>query len=73
VVQGKARVTIGTTVSVLAENESVFVPLETPHRLGNPGPESLVFIEVQTGGYLEEDDIEQLADDFWRLEGDSGK
>jgi len=70
VVQGKAQVTIGTNVSTVAENESVYVPVKTPHRLENPGSEPLILIEVQTGGYIEEDDIERLADDFWRLEGE---
>ena len=70
VVQGKAQVTIGTNVSTVAENESVYVPVKTPHRLENPGNEPLILIEVQTGGYIEEDDIERLEDDFWRLEGD---
>jgi mannose-1-phosphate guanylyltransferase/mannose-6-phosphate isomerase len=67
VVQGEARVTIGDNVSLVAPNQSVYVPLETPHRLENPGTEPLCLIEVQTGDYLEEDDIVRLADDFWRL------
>ena len=44
------------------------MPIETPHRLENPGTEPLALIEVQTGDYLEEDDIVRLADDFWRVE-----
>jgi mannose-6-phosphate isomerase-like protein (cupin superfamily) len=40
--------------------------MRTPHRLENPGPETLRLIEVQTGAYLEEDDIERLEDDYWR-------
>lgn len=70
VVQGEARVTIGQKVRVVGANESLYVPVQTPHRLENPGPEPLCLIEVQTGGYLEEDDIVRLADDFWRLKGD---
>lgn len=66
VVQGVARVTIGMEVQDVATNESVFVPLETPHRLENPGEEPLRIIEVQTGSYLGEDDIVRLDDDFWR-------
>ena len=67
VVQGQARVTIGQEVKTVASNESVYVPVKTPHRLENPGGEPLVLIEVQTGGYLEEDDIVRLEDDFWRV------
>ncbi len=66
VVQGVARITIGTEIMDVVTNESVFVPLKTPHRLENPGAEPLRIIEVQTGSYLGEDDIVRLADDFWR-------
>jgi mannose-1-phosphate guanylyltransferase / mannose-6-phosphate isomerase len=69
VVQGQARVTIGDTVSLVLPNQSVYVPVETAHRLENPGAEPLALIEVQTGDYLEEDDIVRLEDDFWRAEG----
>lgn len=67
VVQGTALATIGREVRRVATNESVFVPLNTAHRLENPGPAPLAIIEVQTGPYLEEDDIVRLDDDFWRL------
>jgi len=66
VVQGEAFVTIGEETSTVLPNQSVYVPVKTPHRLENPGPEPLCLIEVQTGDYLEEDDIVRLADDFWR-------
>lgn len=66
VVQGVARTTIGTTVTDVYPNESVYVPVQTPHRLENPGTEPVAMIEVQTGDYLEEDDIVRLDDDFWR-------
>jgi mannose-1-phosphate guanylyltransferase/mannose-6-phosphate isomerase len=66
VVQGEAQVTIGDKVSQVLPNQSVYIPLETAHRLENPGTEPLALIEVQTGDYLEEDDIVRLADDFWR-------
>jgi len=69
VVQGVAQVTIGDQVSQVLPNQSVYIPLETAHRLENPGTEPLALIEVQTGDYLEEDDIVRLADDFWRVPG----
>jgi len=72
VVQGVALVTIGTEMRRLKANESVYVPVETPHRLENPGPEPLRIIEVQTGSYLGEDDIVRLADDFWRQPEEGG-
>jgi mannose-1-phosphate guanylyltransferase/mannose-6-phosphate isomerase len=66
VVQGTALVTLGKETREVLSNESVFVPLKTPHRLENPGTEPVLIIEVQTGSYLGEDDIVRLEDDFWR-------
>ncbi|HEX9883412.1 MAG TPA: mannose-1-phosphate guanylyltransferase/mannose-6-phosphate isomerase [Desulfobaccales bacterium] len=66
VVSGSARVTIGSDVRLVASNQSVYIPLNTPHRLENPENEPLKIIEVQTGAYLEEDDIIRLDDDYWR-------
>ncbi|MBW1991617.1 MAG: phosphomannose isomerase type II C-terminal cupin domain [Deltaproteobacteria bacterium] len=67
VVQGTARVTLGSDVRMVASSESVFVPQGVPHRLENPGPGPLHLVEIQTGTYLGEDDIVRLADDFGRL------
>ncbi len=72
VVEGTARVTIGDTVRLLSENESVFVPLGVVHRLENPGKIPLVLIEVQTGAYLGEDDIVRYEDVYARGEGARG-
>ncbi|MCZ7676304.1 MAG: mannose-1-phosphate guanylyltransferase/mannose-6-phosphate isomerase [Roseovarius sp.] len=66
VVEGTARVTIGEDVRLMAENESVYIPLGTVHRLENPGKLPLVLIEVQTGGYLGEDDIIRYEDVYAR-------
>jgi mannose-1-phosphate guanylyltransferase / mannose-6-phosphate isomerase len=66
VVQGTARVTIGDTVQLLGENQSVYVPLGAKHRLENPGKVALTLIEVQTGGYLGEDDIVRYEDIYAR-------
>jgi mannose-1-phosphate guanylyltransferase/mannose-1-phosphate guanylyltransferase/mannose-6-phosphate isomerase len=66
VVCGTARVTIGDNVSVLHENESIYVPIGTQHRLENPGKIDLELIEVQTGSYLGEDDIVRIEDDYHR-------
>lgn len=66
VVQGTAEVTRGDEVVLLRENESVYIPLGTVHRLANPGKIPVEIIEIQTGAYLEEDDILRLEDDFGR-------
>jgi mannose-1-phosphate guanylyltransferase / mannose-6-phosphate isomerase len=66
VVGGTARVTIGDKVQMVHENESIYVPIGTQHRLDNPGKIDLELIEVQTGSYLGEDDIERIEDDYNR-------
>ncbi len=66
VVRGTAEVTIDGTVRILHENESVYIPIGAVHRLANPGRIQVEVIEVQTGSYLEEDDIERIEDDFGR-------
>jgi len=66
VVRGIARVTIGEAVKTLNENESIYIPLGTRHRLENPGKIDLELIEVQTGSYLGEDDIVRIDDDYNR-------
>ena len=50
------------------ENESVYLPLGCAHRLANPGKIPVEIVEVQTGAYLEEDDIVRIEDDFGRAE-----
>ncbi|TRD19820.1 mannose-1-phosphate guanylyltransferase/mannose-6-phosphate isomerase [Palleronia caenipelagi] len=66
VVQGTARVTVDDEVSLLSENQSVYVPLGSVHRLENPGKVPMVLIEVQTGSYLGEDDIIRYEDVYAR-------
>ena len=66
VVSGTARVTRGTKVMTLEENQSTFIPLGMKHRLENPGRKPLHIVEVQSGGYLGEDDIERFGDRYNR-------
>jgi mannose-6-phosphate isomerase-like protein (cupin superfamily) len=66
VVRGIAAVTIGERQQVVHENESIYIPIGTVHRLGNPGKIPLELIEVQTGSYLGEDDIVRLDDVYGR-------
>jgi len=66
VVRGTAHVTIGDQVRDLHENESVYVPLGSTHRLENLGDIPLELIEVQTGSYFGEDDIIRLEDVYRR-------
>lgn len=66
VVKGAARVTRGNDTFLLAENESTFISIGTKHRLENPGTIPLEMIEVQSGSYLGEDDIERFDDIYNR-------
>jgi mannose-1-phosphate guanylyltransferase/mannose-6-phosphate isomerase len=66
VVKGTAEVTIGQDVRSLYENESVYVPIGSVHRLANRGRIPLELIEVQVGSYLGEDDIVRLEDVYNR-------
>ena len=66
VVRGTARVTCGTQVKLLHENQSTYIPLGEVHRLENPGVLDLELIEVQSGPYLGEDDIVRVDDAYGR-------
>ena len=66
VVKGTARITKGSEVITITENESTYIPLGTKHRLENPGKIPLELIEVQSGSYLGEDDIERFDDRYGR-------
>ena len=66
VVRGAAKVTIGEKEIVIHENESVYVPKSTLHRLENPGKVPLEIIEVQNGEYVGEDDIVRVDDVYGR-------
>lgn len=67
VVKGTALVTKGEEKIILKENQSTFIPLGIKHRLENPGNNNLELIEVQSGLYLGEDDIERFEDVYGRI------
>jgi mannose-1-phosphate guanylyltransferase/mannose-6-phosphate isomerase len=66
VVSGTAQITRGEEVFLLEENQSTYIPLGVQHRIENPGRIPLHIIEVQSGGYLGEDDIVRLEDRYGR-------
>jgi mannose-1-phosphate guanylyltransferase/mannose-6-phosphate isomerase len=66
VVKGTAEVICGDKTITLTENQSTYIPLGEVHRLSNPGAIPLEIIEVQSGGYLGEDDIERFDDTYGR-------
>ena len=65
VVTGTVEVTRGEEVAMLSENESTYIPIGKKHRLANPGKIPAFLIEVQSGAYLDEDDIVRF-DDIYR-------
>ncbi|WP_353570250.1 mannose-1-phosphate guanylyltransferase/mannose-6-phosphate isomerase [Candidatus Albibeggiatoa sp. nov. BB20] len=67
VVKGTAKVTCGEETFIVTENQSTYIPLGTKHRLENPGKVPLEIIEVQSGGYLGEDDIVRFDDNYGRI------
>jgi mannose-1-phosphate guanylyltransferase/mannose-6-phosphate isomerase len=73
VVTGKAWVHCDGEEFTLHENESTFIPSGSVHRLANPWQEELHMIEVQSGGYVGEDDIVRLADDYGRTSDKGAK
>jgi len=66
VVKGTAEVTCGDKTILLSENQSTYIPLGEIHRLSNPGAIPLEIIEVQSGSYLGEDDIQRFDDQYGR-------
>ena len=66
IITGIARVQRGEETVDIAINQSTYIPRGVKHRLENPGDTPLEIIEVQSGAYLEEDDIVRFEDDFKR-------
>jgi len=68
IVEGSAIVTLDGEEHPLKVGQAIDIPLRSAHRVMNPGDETMSFIEVQTGDYFGEDDIERLEDDYGRIE-----
>jgi len=66
VVEGTAKITLDGTEIIKTAGEAIDIPLGAAHRVENPDSELMIFIEVQRGDYLGEDDIVRLQDDFGR-------
>jgi mannose-6-phosphate isomerase len=66
IVQGRALVTIDGQDRTLGAGATVDFPIGTLHRIANAGDNDVIFVEVQTGTYFGEDDIERVEDDFGR-------
>ena len=69
IVHGTATVTLGDEIKTVKQDEAVYIPVETKHRIANLTNEPVVFIEVQTGDNLDENDIERFEDQYGRVNG----
>jgi mannose-6-phosphate isomerase len=67
VVEGKARVTLDGREIDVAAGETIDIPVGAAHRVENLGEQPLIFIEIQRGPYLGEDDIVRFEDDYGRV------
>ncbi len=67
VVRGMAEIEIDSSKTLLKENQSAYIPLGSKHRLSNPGNQTLMMVEVQSGDYLGEDDIIRFDDIYGRV------
>ena len=68
IVDGEAMVVLGDETLYLTHNESTYIPVKTKHRIKNTSSNKpLVFIEIQTGEKLDEDDIIRFEDNYGRI------
>ena len=66
ITQGIGQVTIDGKISSVSPGSVIDIAVNQLHRIANTGDIELIFIEVQTGTYFGEDDIERIEDDFGR-------
>lgn len=67
ILHGTAQVTLDDNQFTVKKGEAIDIPRYSTHRIENEGPHELAFIEIQTGDYFGEDDIERIEDDFGRV------
>jgi len=68
VVRGTAKVTLDGSEFMISAGQAIDIEIGMAHRVENPGKDTLLFVEVQRGSYLGEDDIVRLQDDFGRAQ-----
>ena len=67
IVKGESKITIEKKEYHLKEKEHIYIPKNTVHRIENTGKKELIFIEIQLGENLKEEDIIRLEDDYGRV------
>jgi mannose-6-phosphate isomerase len=67
IINGKAKVLIDGFSKEVKSGDTVLIPRKSKHRIENISNETLIFIEIQTGEYFDEDDIVRIEDDYNRI------
>ncbi|MBQ8870848.1 MAG: phosphomannose isomerase type II C-terminal cupin domain [Alphaproteobacteria bacterium] len=67
IVKGEAKITLGDEIVTKKTDQSVYIPVETKHRIENDTDENMEFIEIQTGDNLDENDIVRFEDIYGRI------
>ncbi len=67
IIKGSAAVTLGDDMIALGQGGSILIPAKTRHRIHNTGQIDLLFLEVQTGAVLDENDIQRFDDEYGRV------
>ncbi|MCK4944322.1 MAG: phosphomannose isomerase type II C-terminal cupin domain [Candidatus Aminicenantes bacterium] len=67
IIKGRAIVTLDDREHNLSINQMIFIPRRARHRIENSGSSEMIFVEIQTGTYLGEDDLVRYQDDFNRI------
>ena len=67
IIKGNCKVTIAEKDYKLEDNDNIFIPKNTLHRIENTGNEELTFIEIQLGMDIKEEDIVRIEDDYGRI------
>ncbi len=67
IIRGNCIVTVGKKKYNLEDNNNIYIPKDTLHRIENTGDQELIFIEIQLGKDIKEDDIVRIEDDYGRI------
>ena len=67
IIKGKCKVTVGDKQQELNDNDHIYIPKDTFHRIENIGGDELIFVEIQLGHDIKEDDIIRIEDDYGRV------
>ena len=67
IIKGNCKVTVGEKEYELEDNNNIYIPKDTIHRIENTGNQELIFVEIQLGKDIKEEDIVRIEDDYGRI------